>query len=212
MKLIGLLLLAAAAGSSQPVLVGAKVGGSTGLVGNGAASDGFTTSSAAPTCYAAGGSVEARLPRNFGIEFDVVYRHFAYQGGESSPFGSESESVTGGALEFPVLVKRRFPGNAANLYVIAGPALETLIGLRNSWVSTLAGGYSVWNTQTNTGTDSSPATLQHRMATGFSGGGGLEFRAGPVHISPEIRYTYWAAPNFSNSHHNQVEILLGVSL
>jgi hypothetical protein len=113
-------------------------------------------------------------------------------------------------LEFPALLKYRIAGKAMRPYVLAGPALDALVGISNSWVNMPTP--RVVDGQTTSGTNSSPMTLQNNVVAGISAGGGLDIRAGVVHFLPEIRYTRWISPHFGSSDQNQVEILVGIGL
>jgi hypothetical protein len=60
-----------------------------------------------------------------------------------------------------------------------------------------------------------PSELRKRLYPGLAAAGGLEWNAGPVRVSPELRYTHWTA-NISppsgllRLEPNQVEFLLGL--
>jgi hypothetical protein len=194
MKLVGLFLLAAAGGWSQPFLIGAKVGATTGFIDVGSLADGFTATASTPQRRIVGGSVEARLPYHLSIELDVLYRRLNYQDYQFYSLGQTTEKVTSGALEFPALLKYRI----------------ALVGISNSWVTMPTP--RVVDGQTTSGTNSSPMTLQNNVVAGISAGGGLDIRAGVVHFLPEIRYTRWISPHFGSSDQNQVEILVGIGL
>jgi opacity protein-like surface antigen len=55
-------------------------------------------------------------------------------------------------------------------------------------------------------------------SVGFALAGGLQFRAGPLHISPEIRYTHWGSNQISNAFNNVIrtndnegQVLIGLT-
>lgn len=61
-----------------------------------------------------------------------------------------------------------------------------------------------------------PYELQNAFNVGFVAGGGVMIRGLPVRVSPEMRYTRWGRPNFSDlsdfrigTQMNQVEFLIG---
>ena len=64
--------------------------------------------------------------------------------------------------------------------------------------------------------NATPPELIHDWTSGFVIGGGVEFRAGPLRLSPELRYTRWFRENFSTSaglfqyNLNEASVLLGL--
>jgi hypothetical protein len=61
-----------------------------------------------------------------------------------------------------------------------------------------------------------PSELIHNWASGFVVGGGFEFGAGSLRLSPELRYTRWFRENFRTptrifqSNLNEMDFLLGL--
>jgi len=62
----------------------------------------------------------------------------------------------------------------------------------------------------------SNSILDHRSGHGAVVGGGVEMRAGFLRLSPEFRYTRWAADAevdpYLHSNQNEMELLLGLAL
>jgi hypothetical protein len=144
--------------------------------------------------YLIGPAVEVKLPFDLGVELDALYRRFRYTvaGCKVYPYCSNGRRVTGNAWEFPLLAKYRFRSGIVRPYLDAGIAWDAVTG----------------------------ANADHGVVTGFVTGGGLEVRAGHLHISPEVRYTRWFSQHFTNtsfeygilgSNQNQAEFLLGLS-
>ena len=163
--------------------------------------------------YIIGPSVELRLPAGFGIEFDVLYRHFGYSS-FSSPGGIGATitdaRTSGSAWEFPLVGKYKFKGfPLVRPYVEAGISWDKLSGLTQAVQTTVA-------SVTQSSSTSNPRELNKDTTRGFVIGAGVDIKALVVHITPEIRYTRWGAKHFIdpggllNSNQNQGEFLLGI--
>ena len=189
MKLTLLLLLAASA-SAQPLTGGFKVGlPLTDFVNT---VQGVT--SATTNRYLVGGTGELHLPWGFGVEVDVLYRHFNYQNVVGSTVSALTSVNSVGDWEFPLLLKYRFPAKVVRPYVDAGVAWDTLSGAS----STLAG---------------SP---EKNTTMGAVIGAGLDVHLLILHILPEIRYTRWTSQHFNvanvlSSNQNQAEVMVGIT-
>ena len=138
--------------------------------------------------YLVGPFIELRLPLGFGVEADGLYRQLHFA---TLVTGATTPyEIRSNSWEFPILAKYRFKLPIARPYIDAGPSFRT---------------------SSNT---FSGSTLSH---SGFAAGAGVDIKALLLHISPEIRYTRWAAdsipagttdPPYSNE--NQVELLVGI--
>ncbi|MBN9658235.1 MAG: hypothetical protein J0H49_08650 [Acidobacteria bacterium] len=136
-----------------------------------------------------GPMVELNLPAGFGIEADMLYRRIGY---------SDTSLTNGGVFDssawsFPLLVKYKFPGNLARVYVDAGYSFRALTDVLR---------------------------LDKNSSQGFVMGGGIRYDLKLIKISPELRYTRWnndvfavnaANGNTLNSKKNQIEFLIGVT-
>lgn len=94
---------------------------------------------------------------------------------------------TGNSWEFPVVLKHRIGSGMARLYFEGGAAFSRL-------------------------TDIQLATLKRRENYGLVVGGGVEIKFLFLKLSPEIRYTAWAARNFEGgiqTNRSQVAVLMG---
>ncbi len=107
--------------------------------------------------------------------------------------------------QFPVLLRYRILEGPIHPYITAGPSVQMATNI----------------TETDTIINSMPVVShpppERRAVAGVAAGAGLGFSFGRLHISPEIRYTRWAAENFdfTQSNHvgtklNQVQILVAV--
>jgi opacity protein-like surface antigen len=144
--------------------------------------------------YIVGPTAELRLPFNFGVEVDALYRHFSYNSAASLIDVVSSLRTTASDWEFPLLVKKRFSGvGPVRPFVDAGVSFDKISGLSQS-LSTL----SFPNLITKA-SNSNPAELKNDFSTGFTMGGGVEIHLLLLRITPEIRYTRWGTRQFSGS-------------
>jgi opacity protein-like surface antigen len=156
--------------------------------------------------YIVGPTAELHLPFGLGVEFDILYRRFNYNGSGTLAGVVTSNSATGNAWEFPLLAKYRFPTKMVHPYVDAGVAWDTLSGLTQA----------ITRNAITTST-SSPAELNTTATRGFVMGAGLSVKVLVIHVSPEIRFTRWGAQHFIDpngllhSNVNQGEFLVGIT-
>jgi opacity protein-like surface antigen len=162
--------------------------------------------------FIVGPTAELHLPFGLGIEFDILYRHFDYNGSGTLAGIVTSSSATGNAWEFPLLAKYRFPKmKIVHPYVDAGVAWDKLSGLTQAITSTVA------PNRTATTSTSDPAQLNATATRGFVMGAGLSVKVLVIHLSPEVRFTRWGAQHFIDpsgllhSNLSQGEFLLGIT-
>ena len=162
--------------------------------------------------YIVGPTAELNLPFGLGVEFDILYRHFNYNGSGSLLDVVTSSRTTGNAWEFPLLAKYRIPKmKIVHPYVDAGVSWDTLSGLNQAITNT------VLPSHTTSTTTSNPAELNTTATRGLAMGAGLSVKVLRLHISPEIRFTRWGARHFIDpngllhSNLNQGEFLLGIA-
>ena len=160
--------------------------------------------------YIVGPTAELHLPFGLGVEVDVLYRRFNYNGSGTLAGVVTSNSATANAWEFPLLAKYRFSTKMVHPYVDAGGAWDTLSGLTQTITSTFVA-------LTTTTTTSTPAELNTTATRGFVMGAGLSVKVLVIHVSPEIRFTRWGAQHFIDpggllhSNVNQGEFLVGIT-
>jgi opacity protein-like surface antigen len=156
--------------------------------------------------YIVGPTAELHLPFGLGVEVDILYRHFDYNGSGTLVDVITNSRTTGNAWEFPLLAKYRFPTKLVHPYVDAGVAWDTLSGLTEA----------ITRNSITTST-SSPAELNTTATRGLVMGAGLSVKLLMVHVSPEIRITRWGTQHFIDpngllhSNLNQGEFLLGIT-
>ena len=211
MRPLFLLLFAAVSALAQPFSFGVKAGVPLNNFLDAAESQQFAFN-ANTNRYIVGPTAELHLPFGLGVEFDVLYRRFDYNGSGTLSGVVTSSSATGNAWEFPLLAQYRFSKmKIVHPFVDAGVAWDTLSGLTQTIVSTVAPSH------TTTTTTSTPAELNTTATRGFVMGGGLSVKVLLIHLSPEIRFTRGGAQHFIDpngllhSNLNQGEFLLGIT-
>jgi opacity protein-like surface antigen len=211
MRPLFLLLCGAVSALAQPFSFGVKAGVPLDNFLDAAQSQHFAFN-ATTNRYIVGPMAELRLPFGLGVEFDILYRHFDYNGSGSLIDVVTSSRTTANAWEFPLLAKYRIPNmKIVHPYVDAGVAWDTLSGLTQTITRTILPGH------TTTTTSSSPAELNTTATRGFVMGGGLSVKVLRLSVSPEIRFTRWGAQHFIDpngllhSNLNQGEFLLGIT-
>lgn len=151
--------------------------------------------SAATNRYTLGPEADLHLPAGFGVEFDILYRHFDYAAGGSSAGVS--------SWDFPLLLTKRFLPGPVHPFVDTGVTFNKLSGLSDT-IRTLAG---------------SSGSTQNDSLRGFTIGGGVDVNLLKLHIKPELRYIRWNSQvlNFVlpggtlSGGQNQAEFLVGVT-
>jgi opacity protein-like surface antigen len=154
--------------------------------------------------YVIGPYVEVRLPFHFAIELDALTSTVNWQQ-TTDLFNSQT---TARAWTFPLLAKYRFGhGGLLSPYVMAGASFGKLTSI--SQVTNFVTG-------TSTSTDT-PVSLSSTGNTGFTFGGGLEFKFAFLRVAPEIRFTRWGTNNFAQgisnilrTNQNQGQFLIGL--
>ena len=137
--------------------------------------------------YTFGPYVELRLPAGFGVELDALYRTYEYRQVVPSPVLNRNSH----AWEFPLVIKKKFLPGPVKPYLEAGAAFSHL---------------SIRDVR----------ELDDRNTWGLVIGGGVDFKLGALHITPEIRYTGWTSRHFDSpgtllqSNRNQAAVMLGI--
>jgi hypothetical protein len=213
MRLLGLFALGAFSAFSQPVTFGVKGGVPlTDFISAKQFPTGTSIENATSTTnpYILGPTAELRLPANFSVEFDALFRHFRYRWAINLIGNYSQTTATSNAWEFPLLLKYKLPGGFLRPYIAGGVAWGRVQGLSATISSSPIPGPTI---ATKT---SSPSELQNKTSTGVVIGGGVGIDAPFLHISPEVRYTRWTSKHFAvsnllNSNQNQAEFLLGIT-
>lgn len=188
-KLLPLLLLSQVA-LAGPLGFGVKGGvPMTNMIDS--VSSGDLSLASATKRYTIGPTVEIRLPFGFGVEADLLYKRTSIELVQDQSGETTTEQKSATSLEFPLLAKYRLPGDEVRPYVAAGVSFRHLSDLK-AFV---------------TGAD--PASR------GFVMAGGIQFKLGPVRLSPELRWTRWGSGSGETGvlkyNRNQAEFLVGIT-
>jgi hypothetical protein len=143
--------------------------------------------------YVVGPTLELNLPLGLAVEADALYRPFNFTGDlrviPRTTTTQVSDDVS--SVEFPILLKAHIlRGPVVKPFVEIGPAFRYLA-----------------------------APIQYLSNTGFSLGGGVDFKLPIVRLSAEVRYSRWGHDaggvvegiTIPSSNRNQAEFLLGLS-
>lgn len=146
--------------------------------------------------YIVGPSVEIRLPANFAIEIDALYRRVGNSLAYPTPWGAVFNRDRGNSWQFPFLGKYYFRSASEGWQ----PFVGTGWSLRETWVHS----------------DGSSPQAYHfdyrdRLDVGAVASAGVRFRKGRFAFAPEVRYTRWAGANFERNARNEAGILFGIS-
>jgi hypothetical protein len=189
--LIFLVSLNAFAGG--PIMIGAR--GGTSFSNNNLLSSVATTS--LTHSYLIGPTAGIRLPLGFSVEGDALFKRQTLSLGRLiglSGIGTHADS-----WEFPVMLKFAV-GNAAIAPVFGAGVTVRHVNSFGDVPSFLL------------------ASTTSANSVGFVAGGGVRFQAGPVSITPEVRYTLWNGGSFAQSlldtitgSRNEATVLVGVT-
>jgi hypothetical protein len=184
-KIIILSLLAPLCFAESPFIIGVRGGVPFGDVVN-AVQSGSGVSSATDN-YVVGPTVGIRLPLGLSLTGDALFTRLSLSVNSGSP-GSVSASAN--SWEFPVLLRFTAGNGPIAPFVGAGVSVRHLsdFGDIGPFLTNSANGSSIVDGPT----------------VGFVMGGGLQFHAGPLHISPEIRYTHWGSNQISSAFKNVI--------
>jgi hypothetical protein len=159
--------------------------------------------------YLIGPSVEARLPADFAIEADALYRRigsdtaFLIQEGVVST--SFHERQRGNSWQFPILGKYYFGSHTSKWRPFVGTGFSFRIANQNATGSTTTTDAS------GTHTSVSQFHIDNGLGIGATAAGGIRFQKGRVAVLPQLRYTRWS----DNANHlngrNDAAFMLGIA-
>jgi hypothetical protein len=212
-------LLGCSAAFSQSISFGVK--GGERLTGD-LLSSGETVSESRP--YTLGPMVEFRLPFQLGLEIDGLYKRVGTSEFLTDFLGDQYRARDrSNSWEFPILLKYRLPGfrpgKIARPYVSGGYAPRVISG--SGTVENICCFTPVPSPTAPPVTRTvTPYSTNYDASQGVVVGGGLELKAGPLRVSPELRYTRWnnnalstlnIHGSFAQSAQNQAEVLVGIT-
>jgi outer membrane protein W len=145
-----------------------------------------------------GGTIEIKLPANFAIEADLLYKRLRSNSSYNLfPEGPYISNTKGESLDLPVIGKYYFRPTRG-----WRPFLGTGWALRRTWQET--------EIRQNNGRDLFSRPSEIGIGAVVSAGARYEYRR--VKLAPELRYTRWGAGNdFPRRNPNQLELLFGIS-
>ncbi len=202
--------------SAQTTLYGQKL--SIGVTGGVALTDlmGEVISSEARR-YTFGPILEIRLPASFAAEISALYRRTGFTLEGIVILTPTTIRVRANSWEFPLLVKYYVARQSAlaRPYISGGYVLRYLSNVQETVHTSPP---PLPNIPPST-TYNAEYRLHSNPSQGIAIGGGLSFKAGPVHIAPGIRYTGWFTVPFDVVDHgftvksarNQVDLLVAVT-
>ncbi|HEX4138438.1 MAG TPA: hypothetical protein VHY84_27760 [Bryobacteraceae bacterium] len=171
--------------------------------------------------YIVGPRVDVHLSHSFSVEVDALYRNVAFSAFENSPVVNELIRERANSWEFPAIVKYRYPGFRAHPFLGAGYDPRVVHGADITNGAFASGVVSGITTYTYLLNQQSPTN--YKVTNGAVVSGGMDFVAGPVHISPELRFVHWVTPFLNvnqsgsagssrfNSSRNELFILFGIT-
>lgn len=135
--------------------------------------------------YTVGPTVELHLPARFSIEFDALYTRLGFENRTPNTF-----TVTrANSWQFPVLGKFEILPGPIRPFVDLGVNIRHISGIKQ--VRQLVSAATLNQVEVD-----NPAEFNKDTDLGLAAGFGVAFKAGPVRISPEFRYTRWGGENF----------------
>jgi opacity protein-like surface antigen len=198
-KLILLAFLAQMCFAESPFIIGVRGGVPLGDVIDTVQSGSGISS--ATDHYVVGPTLGIRLPAGFSVAGDALFTRVTISATSAS---SGSISASASSWEFPVLLRYTIGREGISPFVGAGVSVRHLSDFGNI-------GPFLTNSS-NTG------NVVGSAAAGFALDGGLQFKIGFLHISPEIRYTHWGSSNISSAFQNVIrtndnegQILVGLT-
>ncbi len=141
--------------------------------------------------YMVGPTIEFHLPARFSIEIDALYTRLGFDRGVTDASGNviDYSTTRANSWVFPVLGKFEILPGAFRPFVDAGASFRNISGVKQ--VRSAVSGATL-----NNATINNPAEFNKSNDIGATFGFGVAFKAGPVRISPEFRYTRWGSDNF----------------
>jgi hypothetical protein len=168
--------------------------------------------------WTVGPILEFRLPASFAAEFSRLYRRTGFTSESAAIVDASTSRVRANSWECPMLLKYYVGGQGAvaRLYFSGGYVLRVL---SDAHATRYVPSPPIPNPPPPA-TYTSAYGLHSNPSQGMAIGGGMSFKAGPIRIAPEIRYTSWFTVPFDEygshgfhveSAENQVDLLVSVT-
>ena len=162
--------------------------------------------------FVLGAAVEVRMYSGLSLETGILFDRMGQQANNGA-FLYPENAVTlfysmerGRAIELPFLAKYRFRSESHNWrpFVSAGPTVRRTSLTSSQFTSILSG-----TSSSATVGQIVPESDNVKWNSDPTASAGVDFKAGRVHLEPEVRYSYWGAGKNSALRKNQVYFLLG---
>ena len=197
-SLVLVFLAAANVFAAGPLIVGGR--GGTGLdISRSNDTFGSVTRNLWGQNFAVGPTLGVRLPMGFSVEGDALYNRRSLGFGLPGLGGLVDSYTRSEWWEFPVMLKYS-GGNGPIAPVVGGGVSVQHVSNFGSVPSYVFSGRTSSN------------------AVGFVGGAGVQFRAGSLAVTPDVRYTRWTGGSWTQSlvdtvigGQNQAQFLVGVT-
>ena len=179
--------------AASPIIFGVRGGVPlTNTFGNVTSNLGLTSPSQQ---FIVGPTVGLHLPLGFSVEGDALFNRETLSVGQFA--GLNALSTHADSWQFPMMLK----------FTAGSRAIAPVLGA----------GFSIRHFNNFGGLPSILLTgSTSANSVGFVAGGGLQFKAGPVAITPEVRYTRWSGSGLAeslldtfSSNRNQAQVLVG---
>ncbi len=197
-RLILVLALFLGAAAAQPVMGGLKIGApltdafntaNGAIINAGTGTSTLSAIAANANNYTLGPFIEVRLPFQFSIEADALYRGYNFTVSTTSTQAPSQTSTHASSWDFPIVAKYHFFKGPVKPYVEGGLDFSHL----SDFTQVLA--------------------PNHNSNFGIVLGAGVQLNLLVLRLSPEIRYTGDALKNFTgvlDSNRNQLAFLVGI--
>lgn len=192
--LLASLVLAVNSFAAGPFIIGVRGGVPLNDIIDTVSNDGNFDS--ATKRYVVGPTLGVKLPIGFSVEGDALFQRLSIDFTRTDG-DTRSVSASADAWTFPVMLKWTAPKSVAP-FVGAGVSVRHFSDFKN------------------VGDFLTDADYNNKV--GFVAGAGIRFKAGPVYISPEIRWTRYGDSNFGDAARNfyrlkrdQAQILVGIT-
>jgi hypothetical protein len=157
--------------------------------------------------YTIGPTIEVGLTNRLSVQIDAMYKLLRYEDSSTVPnLYSASSSTRARWWEFPLQAKWQFSGGESQPFASGGIAFNHVRGTTHGFQ---------YQIPTGTATSSSSPFRLDGSSFGFVAGGGIELKAGPFRIAPELRYTHWTrgySQPGKSAWPNQFDVLMGFTV
>jgi hypothetical protein len=159
---------------------------------------------------ALGPAVEVRIMHGLGLELDALHQHYAIDGlvidAQTGFLGRYDQHLS--YWDFPLLLTW-----TQKQHVFLPISIRGGLSTRRTTGSEVNIVESSFDVHQIGITRQSPSTFLNTWTHGIVLGAGTSYSIGPLHLSPELRYTHWTSHAVFNpqANTNQLDVLLGLT-